>query len=101
MTRGWPCTNAAPDTPMCNDEPGVRGGQVTCHPLLWRARQTAMQEFGHVRVQCLLNRPPLAYLWDHAVQGRPILPAAALCEMALAASKVCPACISAQKIINK
>ncbi len=62
--------------------------QVTGHPLLWKALCTAKQDAKHAHVQCLITRPALAYLWDHSVLGRSVLPAAALWEMALAAGKV-------------
>lgn len=39
-------------------------------------------------VQAQLERPALGFLWDHTVQGRTILPGAAMCEMAVAAGKV-------------
>ncbi len=38
-------------------------------------------------MHALLGRPGLAWLWDHAVQGRAILPGAAMLEMATAAGK--------------
>ena len=36
------------------------------------------------------SRPAMAYLMDHRVQGRAILPGAAMFEMAVAAGKVLP-----------
>ena len=39
-------------------------------------------------VQAHLGRPGLAWLWDHCVQGRSILPGAAMLELAMAAGKV-------------
>lgn len=38
--------------------------------------------------QAQLKRPALDFLWDHIVQGRAILPCAALFEMAMAFGKV-------------
>lgn len=38
-----------------------------------------------VLLETRLNRPALAYLWDHRVAGRALLPAAAMLEMAAAA----------------
>lgn len=63
--------------------------QVTSHPLLWAALKGASRA-AVVQVQAALNRPALSYLWDHRVQGRAILPGAAMFEMAVAAGKVSP-----------
>ena len=41
------------------------------------------------------SRPAVAYLMDHRVQGRTILPGAAMFEMAVAAGKVLPVTIRA------
>jgi acyl transferase domain-containing protein len=58
---------------------------VTSHPLLSSVRREASAA---VAVQAQLERPALGFLWDHTVQGRTILPGAAMCEMAVAAGKV-------------
>ena len=61
--------------------------QVTSHPLLSSVRREASGSAA-VAVQAQLGRPALGFLWDHTVQGRTILPGAAMCEMAVAAGKV-------------
>ena len=61
--------------------------QVTSHPLLWTVLKFASM-IGVVVAQAQLRRPALAFLRDHSVQGRPILPAAAMLEMAMAFGKV-------------
>ena len=61
--------------------------QVTSHPLLWTALKFA-SVIGVVVAQAQLRRPALAFLRDHSVQGRIILPAAAMLEMAMAFGKV-------------
>lgn len=63
--------------------------QVTSHPLLWSALADGRGATAVV-VQAQLGRPALSFLWDHTVQGRAILPGSAMCEMAVAAGKVCP-----------
>ena len=61
--------------------------QVTSHPLLWTVLKFASM-IGVVVAQAQLKRPALAFLRDHSVQGRIILPAAAMLEMAMAFGKV-------------
>jgi acyl transferase domain-containing protein/acyl carrier protein len=41
---------------------------------------------GRAHVQCVLSASHLAYLWDHQVSGRPLLPGAAMLEAAHAAA---------------
>ncbi len=38
--------------------------------------------------QAQLKRPAVGFLWDHIVQGRPILPGAVMFEMTMAFGKV-------------
>ena len=40
----------------------------------------------HIRLEARLSKAALAYLWDHRVAGRVLLPAAAMLEMAAAAA---------------
>lgn len=61
--------------------------QVTSHPLLWTVLKLASM-IGVVVAQAQLRRPALAFLRDHSVQGRTILPAAAMLEMTMAFGKV-------------
>ena len=61
--------------------------QATSHPLLWNLLKTAGMT-GAVAAQAQLKRPALNFLWDHSVQGRTILPGAAMFEMAMAFGKV-------------
>ena len=68
--------------------------QVTSHPLLWTVLKFASM-IGIVVAQAQLKRPALAFLRDHSVLGRIILPGAAMLEMAMAFGKVAfPASIS-------
>ncbi len=61
--------------------------QITCHPLLW-AFSKLQGGLGSLQAhfQCSLQRPDLAYLRDHAVLGRALLPTSALLEAAGAAA---------------
>ena len=61
--------------------------QVTSHPLLWTVLKFASM-IGVVVAQAQLRRPALAFLRDHSIQGRIVLPAAAMLEMAMAFGKV-------------
>ena len=61
--------------------------QATSHPLLWNLLETAGAA-GAVAAQALLKRPAVGFLWDHSVQGRAILPGAAMFEMIMAFGKV-------------
>ena len=61
--------------------------QVTSHPLLWTVLKLASM-IGVVCTQAQLRRPALAFLRDHSVQGKIILPGAAMLEMAMAFGKV-------------
>ena len=49
------------------------------------------------RFTAVLKAPRLAYLWDHAAGGRPLLPAAALLEMAAAAGS----CLEGAMLLEK
>ena len=44
--------------------------QVTAHPLLWAADRAHLNGSASITVHALLGRPGLAWLRDHAVQGR-------------------------------
>ena len=61
---------------------------MTSHPLLGSVLAEG-KGAAAVAVQAQLGRPALSFLWDHTVQGRTILPGSAMCEMAVAAGKVC------------
>ena len=61
--------------------------QATSHPLLWNLLKTAGAA-GAVAAQAQLKRPAVGFLWDHSVQGRAILPGAAMFEMTMAFGKV-------------
>lgn len=65
--------------------------QATSHPLLLhatRAPRLALGPAADVRLQGSLQRPVLAYLHDHHVQGRPAVPNTLLLEMASAAGQL-------------
>lgn len=51
------------------------------HALLYSAKFSLRHKIG---ILLNLNKSSLIYLWDHQVSGRPVLPAAAIIEMALA-----------------
>ena len=73
--------------------------QATSHPLLWNLLKTAATA-GTVVAQAQLKRPALNFLRDHIVQGRTILPAAAMFEMAMALGKVnTPLSVLTQRVI--
>ena len=61
---------------------------VELHVLLSHARAvaSARSSGAQIRLETRLSRPSLAYLWDHQVAGRALLPAAAMLEMAAAAA---------------
>ena len=56
---------------------------VPLHPLL----ATAVKAKQSLAFRLPLSRPALAFLWDHKVQGAPIMPGAAYLEMAAAAGR--------------
>ena len=60
---------------------------MTCHPLLW-AFNKLQAPLGKMlaHVQCSVERPALAYLRDHTILGRALLPTSALLEAAGAAA---------------
>jgi acyl transferase domain-containing protein/NADPH:quinone reductase-like Zn-dependent oxidoreductase/NAD(P)-dependent dehydrogenase (short-subunit alcohol dehydrogenase family) len=66
--------------------PATSRGVGSGHPLLGTRLSTALREV--VQFEVTLDAESVAYLRDHRVRGRLILPAAAFVEMALAAARV-------------
>lgn len=87
------CSSVGLQSAICESDK-VSMLQVTSHPLLWTMLKAAARGAAEVKVQALLGRPSLAFLWDHTVQGRTILPGAVMCEMVVAAGKVPSHCSS-------
>eukprot|EP00887_Chlorella_sp_A99_P003342 scaffold26.g3342.t1 len=69
--------------------------QVTSHPLLWSF--AAFSAPPAVCMECPLGRPALAWLADHSMQGRSLVPGTVLLEMASAAGQLL---LSAEQVRN-